>query len=243
MQVQMLVLALLISVCSTLGAQHEDKTLSPYFRIISENGNEQLPLKSTSADVKIVGVIADVTIDQVYQNTGEGVIEAVYVFPSSTRAAVYDMEMKVGEKVIKAKVKEKQKAKQDYQRAKQNGQRASLLEQNRPNVFTMNVANILPGDKITVSLKYTETMIPESGVYSFVYPTVVGPRYNGENKSTGENQPVPYTKSGEMPLYDFNIQANISSGMTIQDVRCKTHQTNISFNGLNEAIVMLHEND
>ena len=243
MQVSMLVVALFLSVLPNAVAQQEDKTLSPYFKIISENGNEALPLKSTSATVKIVGVIADVTIDQVYQNTGESVIEAVYVFPSSTRAAVYDMEMKVGEKVIKAKVKEKQKAKQDYQKAKRNGQRASLLEQNRPNVFTMNVANILPGDEITVSLKYTETMIPESGIYSFVYPTVVGPRYNGENNSTGETQPVPYTKSGEMSLYDFNITANISAGMTLQDVRCNTHKTNISYNGLSEAIVLLDSND
>lgn len=239
----MLVVALFISIFPSLEAQQNDKTLSPYFKIISENGNEQLPLKSTAAAVKIVGVIADVTIDQVYENTGEGVIEAIYVFPSSTRAAVYDMEMKVGEKVIKAKVKEKSKAKKEYRKAKQNGQRASLLEQNRPNVFTMNVANILPGDQITVSLKYTETMIPESGVYTFVYPTVVGPRYNGENTSNGETQPVPYTKSGEMPLYDFNITANVSAGLTIQDVRCTSHKTNISYNGLNEAIVMLDESD
>ncbi len=243
MQVPMLIIALFLSLQTGLKAQQNDKTLSPYFKIISENGNEELPLKSTTADVKIAGVIADVTIDQVYENTGESVIEAIYVFPSSTRAAVYDMEMKVGEKVIQAVVKEKQKAKQDYQKAKQNGQRASLLEQNRPNVFTMNVANILPGDKITVSLKYTETMIPESGVYSFVYPTVVGPRYNGENKSTGENQLVPYTKNGEMPLYQFDIKATISAGMTIQDVRCRTHKTNISFNGLNEAIVSLNTAD
>ena len=243
MQISMLVVALFISIFPSLEAQQNDKTLSPYFKIISENGNEQLPLKSTAAAVKIVGVIADVTIDQVYENTGEGVIEAIYVFPSSTRAAVYDMEMKVGEKVIKAKVKEKSKAKKEYRKAKQNGQRASLLEQNRPNVFTMNVANILPGDQITVSLKYTETMIPESGVYTFVYPTVVGPRYNGENTSNGETQPVPYTKSGEMPLYDFNITANVSAGLTIQDVRCTSHKTNISYNGLNEAIVMLDESD
>lgn len=242
-KLSMLIAAWSLFMLSNLLGQSEDKTLSPYFKIISENGNEQLPLKSTTADVKIVGVIADVTIDQVYHNTGEGVIEAVYVFPSSSRAAVYDMEMKVGGKVIKAIVKEKQKAKQDYEAAKKSGKRASLLEQHRPNVFTMNVANILPGDKITVSLKYTETIIPEAGVYSFVYPTVVGPRYNGENKSSGENQNVPYTKSEELPLYDFDISANISGGMPIQDVRCSTHKTNMSFDGLNKAIVNLDESE
>ena len=86
-----------------------------------------------------------------------------------------------------AKIEEKEKARQDYEKAREEGKRASLLEQQRPNVFQMNVANIMPGDRVEVILKYTELLIPEKGVYGFIYPTVVGPRYSTERK-TEENQ-------------------------------------------------------
>ena len=105
---------------------------------------------STMSDVNIVGVIADVRVTQTYKNDGQTAIEATYVFPGSTRAAVYGMKMTIGERVIEAQIKEKQQARQEYQQAKEEGKTASLLEQERPNVFQMSVANILPGDKIIV---------------------------------------------------------------------------------------------
>ena len=86
---------------TTVSAQSPDKTLSPYFKIISDHeGLESLPLKSTSAEVNISGTVADVAITQVYENTGVFPIEAVYVFPASNRAAVYDMEMKLDGRTI-----------------------------------------------------------------------------------------------------------------------------------------------
>ena len=127
----------------------------------------------------IAGVIARVKVKQLFENTGQNPIEAVYVFPASTRAAVHGMRMKIGERTIEAKIDRRAKARADYEAARQEGQRASLLEQERPNVFTMNVANIMPGDKIAVELEYSEMLVPEEGVYEFVYPTVVGPRYGG----------------------------------------------------------------
>ncbi|MBM3436066.1 MAG: trypsin, partial [Bacteroidetes bacterium] len=145
--------------CVSQNEQCDDKTLSPYFYIPSENpGAEQLPLKSTTADVNIAGVIADVLVTQVYQNTGKTAIEAIYIFPASTRAAVYGMKMTIGERTIEAKIEERQKARQNYEEAKQQGKSASLLEQQRPNVFQMNVANIMPGDKINVELRYIELL-------------------------------------------------------------------------------------
>jgi Ca-activated chloride channel family protein len=161
-----------------------DKTLSPYFVVISENpAVDNLPLKETSVQATIVGVIADVTVKQVYANTGKNTIEAIYTFPLSTRAAVYGMTMTIGSRVVTAKIEEKEKARKDYEQAKSEGKRASLLEQSRPNVFTMNVTNIAVGDTIVVELKYTELLIPEKGIYSFVYPTVVGPRYSNKSKA------------------------------------------------------------
>ncbi len=155
-----------------------DKTLSPDFFV--DGGDpavDRLPLKDTRVEVVITGVIADVTVRQVYENHGARPIHARYVFPASTRAAVYAMTMTVGDVRIVARIKEREKARQEFDAAKREGKSASLLEQSRPNVFTMNVANVLPGDTIAVELKYTELLVPTDKVYEFAYPTVVGPRY------------------------------------------------------------------
>jgi len=143
----------------------EERNQSPYFFVQSEDTEtDRLPLKKTSANVNIAGVIADVVINQVYQNTGKNTLEAIYVFPASTRSAVYSMKMKVGEREIVAVIQESEKARWNYEAAKANGQTASLLEQERPNVYKKNVANNLPGDVIEEEMKYTEVLIPESAV-------------------------------------------------------------------------------
>jgi Ca-activated chloride channel homolog len=212
----------------------DDKTLSPYFFVKSEGSQtDQLPLKATSADVNIAGVIADITVKQLYVNSGKNVIEAIYIFPASTRAAVYSMKMRVGDRLITAKIMEKQKARQDYEKAKSEGKNASLLEQQRPNVFQINVANILPGDSVSIEMCYTELLIPEQGVYEFVYPTVVGPRYSNRSEATASANDKwvsnPYTHSGEKPAYTFNIGVNLSAGMPIRDIRCPSHEMTINY--------------
>lgn len=221
-----------------------EKTLSPYFVVISENPEtDRLPLKSTIADVNIVGVIADVTIRQTYVNAGKNTLEAIYTFPLSTRAAVYAMKMTIGKRTITAKISEKEKARKDYDKAKSDGKRVSLLEQNRPNVFTMKVANIAVRDTIEVELRYTELLVPENGVYSFVYPTVVGPRYSNRPKenAAADNRFVnsPYTQEGEMPTYKFGISMKINCGTPIQDVTCHTHKMNVSHPDLNTSVLKL----
>ncbi len=212
----------------------QDKTLSPYFLVLgNDSSTDRLPLKSTDAEVNIVGVIADVTVNQVYKNEGKNAIEAIYTFPASTNAAVYAMEMTIGKRKIIAKIEEKEKARKEYEQAKEEGKRTSLLEQSRPNVFQMNVANIMPGDEIKVSLKYTEMLIPEKGTYKFVYPTVVGPRYSeksSNNASSSDNfVSSPYGKAGKAPYTNFDINVNLSAGMPIQNVICSTHKTKISY--------------
>jgi len=221
----------------------EGKAISPYFLVKSDDpGNDRLPLKKTSAGVNVVGVIADVTITQVYENEGKNALEAIYTFPASENAAVYAMEMTVGERKIVARIEEKKKARKDYEEAKKEGKRASLLEQQRPNVFQMNVANIMPGDRITVTLRYTELLVPSDGVYRFVYPTVVGPRYTGESKEG--SQPAdfahtPYQHEGEDPLYDFDLDVTLSMGMPIQDITCNTHKVNVRYPSVDKALVNL----
>ena len=222
-----------------------DKTLSPYFKVTSDHSSiESLPLKSTNAEVSISGVVADVEISQVYENTGAFPIEAVYVFPMSTNAAVYDMVMLLDGRRIDAEIQRKEEAKANYNVAKQEGKRVSLLEQDRPNVFTMSVANIIPGDVIEVVLKYTETIIPQSGEYEFVFPTVVGPRFTGEQKTQNAlAQNVAYTPEGISPNYDFNIACQVNAGLPIADMTCATHETIITYSDMNTGFVHLHPDD
>ncbi len=206
-----------------------DKTLSPYFFI--ENGDpaiDRLPLKDTQVEVAISGVIADIVVRQVYENRGQRPIHARYVFPGSTRAAVYGMTMTVGDARIVARIKEREKARTDFERAKNEGQSASLLEQSRPNVFTMSIANVLPGDTISVELKYTELLAPADGTYEFVYPTVVGPRYS--EKCVGEARPgddfvkAAYTHEGDPPRSGFHLTGTVSAGMPIQEISSPSHK-------------------
>ncbi|HSG68268.1 MAG TPA: VIT domain-containing protein, partial [Bacteroidales bacterium] len=230
-------------------ASDDDKTLSPYFFIPVERPGDvpsgQVVLESTSADVKITGVIANVTIRQSYKNEGNTAVEAIYVFPASTRAAVYKMKMTIGERVINAGIAERNKARQAYEDARENGQSASLLEQERPNVFTMNVANIMPGDVIMVEMSYTELMVPETGIYEFVYPTVVGPRYASQSEDLVASAERwiknPYSDEAAPPLYSFDFRARISAGMPIREISCSTHETVIIYEGPASANITLKD--
>ncbi len=225
-----------------------DRTLSPYFFIKSDDpGLDRLPLKSTSVKADISGVIADVLVTQVYKNEGERPLEAVYTFPASTRAAVYGMKMTIGERTITARIEERKKARRDYEQAKQEGKSASLLEQQRPNVFQMNVANILPGDVITVELRYTELLVPTDAVYEFVYPTVVGPRYSNRPSDQAPAREKwienPYLHQGESPTYTFDMAVNLSAGLPIQEITCPSHKVDIDYEGTSFSSIRLDPAD
>ena len=225
-----------------------DRTLSPYFFVHGDNALEdRLPLKSTSATVTIAGVIADVLVTQVYKNDGKNPLEAVYIFPASTRAAVYGMKMTIGKRVIEAKIKKRDEARRDYEQARDAGKNASLLEQQRPNVFQMNVANIMPGDEIKVELKYTELLVPTDRVYEFVYPTVVGPRYSNQKASTAalserwvEN---PYLRRGELSATTFDITVTMNAGMPIKDLICASHKVNAAYQNAMKAKISLDKTE
>ncbi|HKG20272.1 MAG TPA: VIT and VWA domain-containing protein, partial [Blastocatellia bacterium] len=205
----------------------KDKTLSPYFFVQGDPNVDRLPLKDTRVEIDISGIIADVTVLQTYRNEGSRPINARYVFPASTRAAVYSMRMRIGDQVIVAKIREREKAKQEFDEARQAGKSASLLEQDRPNVFSMSLANVMPGDQIEIQLRYTELLVPTDSVYEVVFPTVVGPRYSSqpESPSPPEDRWVksPYLKQGDKPAGAFHISARISAGVPINELSCLSH--------------------
>ena len=215
-------------------AAPRQKTESPYFFVKSdEPGLDQLPLKSTQVDVRISGVIADVTVTQHYKNEGQRAIEARYVFPGSTRAAVYGMNVRLADRLITANIREKQQARIEYDTAQKEGKTAALLEQHLPNVFQMNVANILTGDDIKVELRYTELLVPQSGNYQFVFPTVVGPRYNSPQSEQAQAKWVakPYLPAGQPSATAFNIKVQIATPIGLKEVRSTSHTVDVKKDG------------
>jgi Ca-activated chloride channel family protein len=227
-------------------ASPEDKTLSPYFVVLSDDPEKDaLPLKSTRADVKIAGKVADVRVTQVYKNLGKKTLEAIYVFPGSTRAAVHAMRMTVGDRVIEAEIMERQKARQTYEDAKKAGQTTSLLEQQRPNVFQMNVANILPGDEVKVELKYLELLRAEDKVYEFVYPTVVGPRYSKLSDTGAPDTEKwvanPYLHQGQTPPYTFGLKVDLRGGLPITKLTSPSHEVEVTYTNPKAAQVKLKD--
>lgn len=195
----------------------------PYFQVKSSDPSvDRLPLKSTDATVSIAGVTADVVITQRYRNEGTRAIEARYVFPGSTQAAVHGLRFRLGEREIKATIREKHQARLEYTEAKASGKTSALLEQDRPNVFSMNVANILPGDEVDVELRYTERLVPTEGRYQFVFPTVVGPRYRSPTSAVAD---VP---AAEISTGVLTLSAVIESPLPVTDVASRSHDVKVS---------------
>lgn len=225
-------------------AEDTDSTLAPYFIVeSSESSVERFPLKGTDVTVTINGMIAETFVTQTYANEGETPINAKYVFPASSDVTVHGMTMQIGNQMVTAKIKEREEAKQEFEQAKSEGKSASLLEEQRPNVFTMDVAGIMPGDTARIELHYTQMITPCEGTYEFVFPTVVGPRYMSASEDTSDDHNhfvgTPYLPDGKTPNQTYNITVNLSTGVPITELTCKSHEINITKNGEASATVTL----
>jgi Ca-activated chloride channel family protein len=135
------------------------------------------PLRRTEVNAEVSGFLARTVVEQTYVNRFETAIEAVYVFPMPSLAAVNDFVMEIGTRRIVGVVRPREEAERIYQQARARGQTASLLTQERPNIFTQNVANIEPGGTVRIHITYFERLSYENGEYAYVFPMVVGPRY------------------------------------------------------------------
>ncbi len=228
------------------GERDDDVTSAPYFFIQDGDPSiDRLPLKGTEVRTSINGIIAETYVTQTYANEGEHPISASYVFPASTRVSVHGMTMEIGGQRIKAVIKEKEEAEQDYEEARSEGKSASLLEEKRSNVFTMDVANIMPGDTVRIELHYTEMVESTDGVCQFVFPTVVGPRYAGvldtEDAEEAEWVETPYLEEGVDPESTYDIMVNVSTGVPITDLSCTTHDVDVEWKKNSEAKVTLSD--
>jgi len=157
----------------------------------SEGSTLAVPAVATEAEIKVSGIVARAVVKQTYRNPYDAWFEGVYVFPLPENAAVDHLRMKVGDRIIEGDIKERQAARAQYEQAKSSGQRAALVEQERPNIFTTSVANIPPRGEIVVEIEYQQTLKYDSGSFSLRFPMVVGPRYipgapaEGQGAGTG----------------------------------------------------------
>ncbi len=224
--------------------------------VFGKDGKSQgkCPLKHTSVSAKISGYVSRVTVKQQFHNPFKEKIEAVYTFPLSESGAVDEMLMKVGNRTIHGTIKKREEARQIYEAARDRGQTASLLDQERTNIFTQSVANIKPGEDIEITINYVDLLPYEAGSYSFAFPMVVGPRFN-PGTPTGRSGTgfapdttkvpdaskitPPVAPEGERAGHDLSLDVTIDSGIPISDVKSKLHDVTITRPTGDKAVITL----
>ena len=226
--------------------------------IVGKDGNIQgtCPLKHTDVRAGISGFLARVTVTQTFANTATQNFEAVYTFPLPQDAAVDDMTIQIGDRTVRGLIKRREEARAIYEKAKSTGHVAALLDQERPNIFTQSVANILPGEQVTVTISYVETLRYEVGSYEFVFPMVVGPRYipgqptgyqatgwaPDTNRVPDASRITPWVAAkGTRAGHDISLEIALDAGVPIQEMRSKTHEIDVERKGASRATVRLRD--
>ncbi len=186
------------------------------------------PLAATSIDAKLSGYLARVDITQTFTNPYKHKIEAIYNLPMSSDAAVDSMTIRIGERTIKGEIKRKNAARKIYARARQSGQVAALLEQQRANIFTQNIANIEPGKSIVVKISYVELLKFEDGRYSFRLPTTIGKRFFAQSSdlNSASNklaQALNLTSGGSTKPGNIEINVDLQAGMPIKNIKSTSY--------------------
>lgn len=206
------------------------------------------PLKRTTVKAEISGFLSRVRVTQEFENPFKEKIEAVYTFPLPQAAAVDDMTMRVGERTVRGRILKREEAQAVYEAARTNGQVASLLDQERPNIFTQSVANIMPGERVTVEISYVETLKYEDGTYEFTFPMVVGPRYipgtptspQGTDKVPDAERITPPTmREGMRAGHDISLEVMLDAGVSLDAVTSKSHEIDVDKRSASSAVVRL----
>lgn len=204
------------------------------------------PLVATEVEIDVSGIVARTMVKQYFVNPTQEWLEGRYVFPLPENSAVSKMKLVVGERVIEAKIAERQAARKAYEAAKRQGRRAALVEQHRPNIFSNNVANIPPGGRIAVQLHYTQRLDYDRGKFSLRFPLVVAPRFdpaagpvrmvrqpvveNGDGMPGALRDALPEIRvpvkdpAKSPPGNPVTLTINLDAGMMLTDVASVSHK-------------------
>ena len=202
------------------------------------------PLLKLEYAAQVVGLFAQVTVKQFFNNQSEQPIEAVYVFPLPEEASVTGATLQIGQKEVVAELKEKKQARQEYEDAVSAGHHGGLLEQKRPNIFTINVGGIEPGEDIQAIVTYTQPVPWQDGGGRFTIPTVVPPRFipgAPTGKSGGgwapdtdqvpdASQITPVVSNDGVP-YTVSVTARFDPGFDCS-VRSPSHELLLPFDSI-----------
>jgi Ca-activated chloride channel family protein len=223
------------------------------------NLTQGFPLKHTDVSIQVSGPLARVQVTQQFENPFPDKIEAIYTFPLPQHAAVDAMTLTVGDRVVKGTIKKREEARAIYEAAKRGGNVAGLLDQDRPNIFTQSVANVLPGEQISVTISYVETLSYDGGVYSVVFPMVVGPRYipgqpieqepplgggwayDTDQVPDASRITPPVLKPGTRSGHDLSLAVKIDAGVPIRHIRSSSHDIEVTQATSSQADIHLKE--
>ncbi len=217
------------------------------------------PLKHTNVSIQVSGPLARAQVTQQFENPYSDKIEAVYTFPLPQNAAVDDMTLTVGDRVVKGTIKKRVEARAIYEAAKRRGNVGGLLDQERPNIFTQSVANILPGEQISITISYVQTLSYDDGTYSVVFPMVVGPRYipgrpfdhtpslgggwawDTDQVPDASHLTPPALKPDTRSGHDLSLSVKIEAGVPIHDIKSTMHEIAITNSTASQIEVHLNE--
>lgn len=222
------------------------------------------PSVSTDVKMNIAGPIIRTTLSQTFQNTSDEFVEGVYVFPLPDMAAVDKLRIVVGGRFIEGKIKEKKEAKAIYEAAKKEGKKASLVEQERPNIFTASVANIGPSESVSIQIEYQDSTDIKDGKASVVFPMTVAPRYSPPSTliqlASADGAPVtavldpvldrkritpplmnPKDEPTEYIRLPVSIEVTLEAGFDINNIKSAYHTVNINQSDEDSAVIKLSE--
>jgi len=205
-----------------LATRHDGKTID-------------VPLEHTDVQIRVDGPLADATVTQRFRNPYATKIEAVYLFPLPTGAAVTDMPIVTGTRTITGAIRERGQAKQIYEAARDKGLVAALLAQERPNLFSQAVANLEPAAAIEVTLHYVQRLDFEAGGYELVFPMVAGPRYTPPSAAQPAVQPA-VLPPGLRSSHDISLRVERDAWVSIGDVASPSHQIAVTRAGRRATI-------
>jgi Ca-activated chloride channel family protein len=239
-----LVVAVVAGTARTAAADTEAHGRLAY--LATDGTRAEMPIVKSDLAVTVRGPIAQVVVTQRYANPLSTAIDAIYVFPLPEKSAVGDMSITVGSRHVHAVIKRREEARQTYERAKRAGKLAALLDQERPNVFTQQIANLAPGEQIDVELRFDVLLAPDDGTYTLALPTVVGPRYipgtaigDGNDVGTGKSpdtdrvpdasriSPPVTTTAGNL----VDVSIDLDAGLPVTSVASPTHALSITKRG------------
>ena len=207
-----------------------------------EQGYATATTINTDVDMAINGLVARVIVRQEFRNEGDEWTEGVYVFPLPDKAAVDRMRLHVGDRFIEGEIREKEQAKKEYEQARREGRKTSLVQQQRANLFTTQVANVAPGELVVVEIEYLEDLRYDNGRFQLRFPMTLTPRYiagsplpdRTGNGWAPDTDRVPDASTITPPQvtasknHRISLTAEINAGMPLEIIASRYHPVTVS---------------